>query len=158
MTTKRFRTPFLVAALCVASLAHAREPATDIAKLVAELGLKESATAARDLPGWRAPKHIVVARHSAEEIAALQAVAPHVELHAAAQGEALARQLAEADGVIGLCDAPTLAAAPKLHWIQALSAKIPTRVNGDPVTRAVLKDGDVIALGEVRLRLRLVPR
>jgi len=44
------------------------------------------------------------------------------------------------------------------YWIQALSAKQPTRVNGEPITRAVLRDGDTIALGEVRLRLRLVPR
>lgn len=118
------RCALAAALLLLAPAVHAREPATDIATLVAELGLKEGTTAARDLPGWRAPKHIVVARLSAEEIADLQAVAPGVTLHAAAQGDALANQLAEADATIGLCDAVTLAAAPKLRWIQALTVGV----------------------------------
>ena len=110
--------------LLLASATNAREPATDIATLVAELGLKEGATAARDLPGWRPPRHIVIARLSAEEIAGLEAVAPGVTLHAAAEGDALAAQLADADAVFGLCDAEALAAAPKLRWIQALSVGV----------------------------------
>src|SRR5688500_8039241 len=102
----------------------AREAPAEAEKMIAALGLKESATAARDLPGWRVPKRIVVAGIPAGELAPFQAVAPGVELVVAAEGEARKAQLAQADAVIGLCDAETLAAAPKLHWIQALNVGV----------------------------------
>jgi phosphoglycerate dehydrogenase-like enzyme len=112
--------------LCLAaSLASAREPEPAAAALIAELGLVESPTALRDSPDWRAPKRIVVARLTPPQLAELQAVVPGVELLAAAPpGAARDAQLAEADAVIGLCDADTLAAAPKLRWIQTLNVGV----------------------------------
>ncbi len=92
--------------------------------LIEQLGLQASPTAARDQPGWSKPTRIVVARADPAQLTALQAVAPGVELVAAAQGEALAGQLAGAQATIGLCDAATLAAAKSLHWIQALSVGV----------------------------------
>jgi phosphoglycerate dehydrogenase-like enzyme len=92
--------------------------------LIEQLGLQSSPTAARDLPGWTKPTRIVIARADPAQLAALQAVAPGVELLAAAQGDALAGQLAGAQATIGLCDAATLAAAKSLHWIQALSVGV----------------------------------
>lgn len=92
--------------------------------LIAQLGLEVSPTASRDLPGWRKPSRIVIARANPAQLAALQAAAPGVELLAAAQGDALASQLADAQATIGLCDAATLAAAKSLHWIQALSVGV----------------------------------
>ncbi len=41
------------------------------------------------------------------------------------------------------------------YWVQALSKKAPTLLNETPVTRAVLRDGDVIGLGDSRLRVVL---
>nr|MBP6514365.1 hypothetical protein [Steroidobacteraceae bacterium] len=92
--------------------------------LISELGLQADAVASRDLPGWEIPKRIVVVRASAARLGQLQASAPGVELLAAAEGDALVRQLAGAQAVIGLCDAATLAAAPSLRWIQALSVGV----------------------------------
>ncbi|MCC7198159.1 MAG: D-2-hydroxyacid dehydrogenase [Gammaproteobacteria bacterium] len=92
--------------------------------LIGELGLQADTVASRDLPGWEIPKRIVVARASAARLGQLQASAPGVELLAAAEGDALVRQLAGAQAVIGLCDAATLAAAPSLRWIQALSVGV----------------------------------
>jgi CRP-like cAMP-binding protein len=44
------------------------------------------------------------------------------------------------------------------YWVQALTKKAPTLVNDAPVSRAVLRDGDVIRLGPIALRVRLGPK
>ncbi len=120
---KRSR-PILVSSLLILLLAGtaswAKGPPPDPAALVliTELGLKQGPVAARDLPGWQLPKRVVVTRANAVVLAQLQAAAPSVEVVAAAEGDALAKQLAGAQVAIGLCNAETLAAAPELHWIQ----------------------------------------
>ncbi len=115
----------LVLALAPALPAHADSQIDPRATaLIEQLGLQSSPVAARDLPGWTKPTRIVIARANPAQLAALQAVAPGVELLAAAQGDALAGQLAGAQATIGLCDAATLAAAKSLHWIQALSVGV----------------------------------
>jgi phosphoglycerate dehydrogenase-like enzyme len=86
--------------------------------LMAELGLKQGSVAARDLPGWRRPARVVVSRADSAVLTRLRAAAPGVEVVAAADGDALAEQLASAQVVIGLCSAEMLAAAPELRWIQ----------------------------------------
>jgi len=99
---------------------QASGPAPDPAAeaLIAELGLRQAPVASRDLPGWQAPDRIVVSRATPEVLRQLQAAAPGVEVLAAAEGEALAAQLAGAQAVIGLCNAQVLADAPSLRWIQ----------------------------------------
>ncbi len=92
--------------------------------LIEELGLQQSAVASRDLPGWNAPGRIVVAYASPEQVRQLQALVPQAEVLAAAQGEALAEQLASAQVVIGPCNPATLEAAKSLHWMQALSVGV----------------------------------
>jgi phosphoglycerate dehydrogenase-like enzyme len=99
---------------------HAREPAA----VLSGLGLKESATAARDMPGWHAPKRIVAAFLTPGQLAAVQAAAPGAEVLALAEGDARKAQLADADVLIGMCDAELLGAAPKLHWFQAINVGV----------------------------------
>jgi phosphoglycerate dehydrogenase-like enzyme len=101
---------------CCAALADAPGPDPRASALIAELGIEASPIASRDLPGWRVPRRVVVSRATPELLQRLQAVAPGVELVPAAT--ATPEQLADAQAVIGLCDAATLAAAPELHWIQ----------------------------------------
>jgi hypothetical protein len=67
-----------LAALLLCGPALAREPGADITALIAELGLKESPVAARDLPGWHKPARIVVGYLPPEQVAELQAVVPEV--------------------------------------------------------------------------------
>lgn len=128
--SRRRRTGALALAMALSALTPAGAtiardaPSPEAVALVAELGLQEAAVASRDLPGWRSPSRIVFARLSQAQIDALQPVAPGVELLALAEGQARADQLAGAQAVIGLCDADTLAAAPKLHWIQTLNVGV----------------------------------
>lgn len=111
----------LMCALAIASTAvFAKAPPPDprATALIAELGLRESPIAARDQPGWTAPKRIVVAGNDPDRLERLRAAAPGIEILPAAEGAALKEQLATAQAVMGLCDADTLAAAKSLHWIQ----------------------------------------
>ncbi|MBP6627550.1 MAG: D-2-hydroxyacid dehydrogenase [Arenimonas sp.] len=125
----RAAAPLLRAALLASLLAFGpaqadSEPDPRATALISELGLQAGPQAMRDLPGWQRPTKIVVARANPEQLAQLQAKLPGVTLVAAAQGDALAAQLAGAQAAIGLCDADTLAAAPGLRWIQAFSVGV----------------------------------
>ncbi|HWS26942.1 MAG TPA: hypothetical protein VN259_10280, partial [Xanthomonadales bacterium] len=113
------RWPLLAALLLTTQLA-ASTADPRAAALIQELGLQASATASRDLPGWKVPERVVVALANAEQIAALQAVVPEVKLEAAAVGDALNAQLADAQVYIGPCNPATLEAAKSLHWMQAM--------------------------------------
>lgn len=107
--------------LLVASGAtQARPPAPDpeAVALIAELELKSSPAASRDLPGWAVPKRIVVARADAGALAKLRALAPGVEVIAAAEGDALAAQLATAQVYVGMCSQAVLDAGTELRWLQ----------------------------------------
>lgn len=111
--------------LLVALPSIALSPASAAATaLIEDLGLQPSAVASRDLPGWRAPRRIVVAHADAGQLRQLQNLVPDAEVLAAADGAALAEQLASADVVIGPCNAATLDAAKALHWMQALSVGV----------------------------------
>lgn len=99
-----------------------------IGQLITDLGLKESATAARADPRWRRPKHIVLQRSRPDLLAFLQPVAPGVELVLTDGGARALKAAAGADAAIGgqgfACDPKFLAAAPKLRWLQVLSAGV----------------------------------
>jgi phosphoglycerate dehydrogenase-like enzyme len=91
--------------------------------LVAELGLRESPVASRDLPGWREVKRIV-ARYPAERIDELRAVAPGVEI-VAVENEAQALDaVADAQALIGFCTPDLLAKGDALHWVQVYSSGV----------------------------------
>lgn len=113
-------TGLLLCLTIISSFAEAKGPPPDprATELIDQLGLKESPIASRDMPGWKVPKRVVVTRSNPELLKKLQAVAPGVEVLPAAEGEALARQLAKTQVAIGLCNAETLSAAPSLRWIQ----------------------------------------
>jgi phosphoglycerate dehydrogenase-like enzyme len=61
---------------------------------------------------------------SAEQLAAMQAAAPGIEVVAAADREAAAREAADADAVIGECVAEVIQAGPKIRWVQRMYAGV----------------------------------
>jgi phosphoglycerate dehydrogenase-like enzyme len=103
-------------------LAAGEDP--EAARLIAELGLKESPVALRDRPGWAPPRKVVLMGASAEQLAAMQAVAPGVSVVAAADRAAAAREAADADAVIGECVAEVVQAGPRLRWVQRMYAGV----------------------------------
>ncbi|MGH8249703.1 MAG: D-2-hydroxyacid dehydrogenase [Steroidobacteraceae bacterium] len=107
-----------------AGSASAADPAAETARLIAELGLKESATALSGRPGWQAPRKVVVMGADARRLAWMQAAAPGVKLVAAGDLAAAVREVADADAVIGRCAADVMAAGKRLRWFQHLSAGV----------------------------------
>lgn len=116
----RLRTWLAAALLCSVSAAQAE---SDIAKLIAETGIREGSSAMRDLPDWRGVDTILV-RDRGGIVEALQAVASDVEVIGfTAAAEALPH-LPRADAIIGTCDADLLEAAQEVVWVQVFSAGV----------------------------------
>jgi phosphoglycerate dehydrogenase-like enzyme len=98
--------------------------AAAVGALIQRLGLEESATPVRDLPGWRKPKQVVVLNAAPQAVPALQAAAPGVKLLLAADAQEAVALAKHADAVLGLCSAELLAAGPGIRWVQAFSAGV----------------------------------
>jgi len=111
----------LVAAAFATPLAGAQS--TDPKAVIAELDLKESAKPIRELPGWRAPKKIVILAFGPAYVARLQPAAPGVELVAITNRND-ASAAAGADAIIGSCNPALIAASKEVRWIHALSAGV----------------------------------
>ena len=104
--------------------AHAADEDAATARLIGELGLKESEVALRDRPGWTPPKKVVLMGADAAQLAAMQAAAPGVAVVAAADRAAAAREAADADALIGECVAEVIQAGPRLRWVQRMYAGV----------------------------------
>jgi len=98
------------------------DPAVQV--LISELGLRESKTAVRDLPGWSPPKKIVVWPINTNWLPGLQSVAADVELVFVDSPEQARSEAVDAQAVIGTCDEEMLAKSPDLFWIQVFSAGV----------------------------------
>ena len=95
-----------------------------IQALIRDLGLRQSDTAARDLPGWMPPKKVLVRLDRPERLAGLQAVAPDIEIVPVASVAEAAAAAEGAQAVIGYCDQEIFSAAPGLHWVQVYSSGV----------------------------------
>jgi phosphoglycerate dehydrogenase-like enzyme len=107
-----------------AAPAGAAAPATDVAGLISQFGLVESATPVRDRPGWKPPRKILVWAVEPDLMPQLQSVAPGLELVAARDAAEGAKLAAGADAAIGFCTPEVLAAGTGLRWIQSFSAGV----------------------------------
>jgi phosphoglycerate dehydrogenase-like enzyme len=137
MTPSSSRAVLLAACACTVSLAAARDappPDPKAVETIKQLGLDESPTALRDLPGWRAPKRLVismngpVSANSQKGLDALRAAAPGLEIVAVENAEQMAAQAADADAIAGgddtVCDERVLRAAKKVRWVSIYSAGV----------------------------------
>ncbi|MGH8242927.1 MAG: D-2-hydroxyacid dehydrogenase [Steroidobacteraceae bacterium] len=107
---------------CLPAVSAEQDAAT--ARLVEELGLRESATALRERPGWSPPRKVVLMGADAARVAWMQGAAPRVELVGAADRAAAAREAADADAVIGECVAEVIEAGPRIRWVQRMYAGV----------------------------------
>ncbi len=104
--------------------ASAADTDAETARLVAELGLRESATAVSERPGWAPPRKVVIPQADSVRLAWMQQAAPGVTLLPAKDRADAARLAADADAVIGYCTPEVLAAGSRVRWIQVLSAGV----------------------------------
>ena len=126
----RFIVMFVLVIAPVFALADATEqvvaPVADpaVQVLINELGLRESATASRDLPGWSSPKKIVVRQGRPGALDEYQAIAPDVDFVIAESVEQARKEAINAQAVLGYCDEEMLSASSGLFWIQVYSAGV----------------------------------
>jgi phosphoglycerate dehydrogenase-like enzyme len=101
-------------------------PAPDdrVAPLIAQLGLEESAVPVRERVGWRRPRKVLVWNLAPDQLPALQAAAPGVEIVPAQDLAEAVRLAGDVDAALGPCSAELLAAGPRIRWIQAYSAGV----------------------------------
>ena len=126
MNTTKSRATALAAIfllLAGASGAWAADDA-DVERLIAELGLQESAVALGNRPGWQTPRKVVVMGADADRIAWMQQAAPGVRLVGTADRAAAAREAADADAVIGECVPEVIQAGPRIRWVQRMYAGV----------------------------------
>jgi phosphoglycerate dehydrogenase-like enzyme len=97
---------------------------SDIAALVARLGLESSPVASRDWARWRRPQRIVVRVDSSERLEWLRAAAPGVALVPARDDAQAAAAVPGADAMIGFCDPENVDAGTELRWIQVFWAGV----------------------------------
>lgn len=117
---------FAVGAVGKDAPAPAVAPDPKALEVIRELGLVESPTAVRDMPGWKSPKKIVLTRMGPVE--ALEAAAPGVKFVVVKNAEEMAAQAADADALFSgdnvICDDRVLAAAKKARWLASYSAGV----------------------------------
>lgn len=126
---------------------HAPTPDPAVQIIIEELGLRESAIASRDLPGWSVPRKVVVRSGPTGQLEALQAVAPGVEIVIVDNTEQARREAVDAQVVLGMCDREILENSPKLFWVQVYSAGVERCVSlpGMEVGKKLLTNGQRIA-------------
>jgi phosphoglycerate dehydrogenase-like enzyme len=96
----------------------------EVAALVQRLGLVESPTPVRELPGWHKPRKVLVWNLAPALVPRLQAAAPGVELLLAKDMTEAVKVARHADAALGFCSAELLAAGPDIRWIQSYSAGV----------------------------------
>lgn len=121
----------MAAPTLVADTPRTQAPTAETLRMIDDLGLEEAPVAARDLPGWSRPAKVVVRLDDAGRLPELQAAAPGVEIVLVQSGEEAAREVRDAQVLIGSCDEEVLSAGAGLRWVQVYSAGV-DRCVGNP--------------------------
>ena len=137
MTQVLKRVSLLVAGCFVVAAAAKDMPVAADPKaveLVHELGLVESPTALSELPGWRAPKTLLMLSQTplggvGQKLHdSLQSAAPGLEIVMVDSTDEFVAKAADADAMVAsdgvVCDERVLAAAKKVRWVAIYSAGI----------------------------------
>lgn len=90
-----------------------------------DLGIVESGPSpTKDTPGWTKPRRIVMPDVMPARLAELKRVAPEIEFIPVKNAADAAKNVEDADAVIGFCSADIVKAGKKLRWIQTAHAGV----------------------------------
>ena len=92
--------------------------------LTEEFGIVEGPSPTKDSPGWKRPRKIVVPNLMPAQLTELKRVAPQIEFIPVRNADEAAREVEEADAVIGFCTAKIVKNGKKLRWIQVRAAGV----------------------------------
>ena len=130
MTTLRHGIRFACIAAVLLPGAQVFAQAPDVAATLARYRIQEHPAPLREVPGWRAPRKVVVLQYGPRwtDLARFRAAAPGVEFVAATSVPAAIAAVADADALLGfnpdICDARILSAARQLRWLASMSAGV----------------------------------
>jgi phosphoglycerate dehydrogenase-like enzyme len=135
MTTRARAVPTvycgLALALCIGVLGLARAddqsqppPLPPIDALIRDLGLVAGQTPVRKRADWAPLRKVLVPALDPQLLPHLRTAVPGVEFVVARDAAEAARLAPGVDAAVGFCTLEVLAAAPKLRWIQVLSAGV----------------------------------
>lgn len=127
MPLPQFIAPVITA--FVLALATPVKADTLVEDMIIRLGLKESATAARDMSGWTPPEAVIIMANDADRLAWYkEVVSDAITLHPARNIQDATRIAAEnpdsITAVVGFCSPGLLRAGPNIHWMQLLFAGV----------------------------------
>jgi phosphoglycerate dehydrogenase-like enzyme/glyoxylase-like metal-dependent hydrolase (beta-lactamase superfamily II) len=113
--------------------------------LVEEYGALEGPSPTKDTPGWTPPRRIIVPNLMPARLAELKRVAPEVLFIPVKTAADAAKEVAEADAVIGFCTSDLLRAGKKLRWVQLGHAPGINQLPSDLLqSQTVLTDSDLM--------------
>jgi phosphoglycerate dehydrogenase-like enzyme len=131
----------------VTAEAATSSPKLQLPKLLQGLGLRESAIASRDMPGWQKPQRIVVRNMMGQDVAArFNAAIPDVEIVGVSTVKEAVSAVRGAQVLIGFCDQAVFDAADQLHWVQVFWAGVE-----DCVGLPSMQAGDILLTNGQRL-------
>ena len=116
------------------------------AAVIAALGLRESAAPVRDMKGWEKPKKIVVLADRPERITFFKETVKGVELIPARNPREALASVADADALVGFCQANVVSAGAKLKWIHSQQTGVE-----DCLANPKVRDGSVLLTNTQRL-------
>jgi cyclase len=100
--------------------------------LTEEYGITEGPSPTKETPGWTAPRRIIVPNLMPADLAQLKRVAPEVEFVPVKDAAEAAKEIADADAVIGFCTPEIIKAGGKrLRWVQSGHAGIDKELSAD---------------------------
>ena len=123
------RTKLLALSVCCLAVlrtlgASAASDDAATARVIEELGLRESAVAQRDRPGWSKPQKVLLMGADAARVAWMQEAAPGVKLVSAPDSATASREAADADALVGECVSEVIEAGKRLRWVQRMNAGV----------------------------------
>ncbi len=129
------------------AVAAAGSSQPQLPKLLQGLGLRESAIASRDMPGWQKPQRIVVRNMMGQDVAArFNAAIPDIEVVGVSNAREAVAAVRGAQVLIGFCDQAVFDAADRLHWVQVFWAGVE-----DCVGLPGMQAGDIVLTNGQRL-------
>jgi len=84
-----------------------------------DFGIYEGPSPTKDTAGWKPPRRIVVPNLMPARLAELKRVAPEVEFIPVKTAEDAAKNVQDADAVLGYCSADIIKAGKNLRWVQS---------------------------------------
>jgi phosphoglycerate dehydrogenase-like enzyme/glyoxylase-like metal-dependent hydrolase (beta-lactamase superfamily II) len=106
--------------------------------LTEDFGLFEGPSPTKDSPGWTKPRRIIVPNLMPARLAELKRVAPEIEFIPVKTAEDTAKEVEDADAVVGFCSLDIVKNGKKLRWIQVGHTEVDKDLVPELVTSSVV--------------------